>query len=90
MVGSGTGSLAGILDVYHEPNTTVCSILSASGMCSMAAIEHLAWVAPLDKQKMGVFVFELTGIVLTRDCWDQCNTTLLEYVARHAPLPVGK
>ena len=68
----------------------LCSILGTPDMCSMEAIEHLAWVAPLDEEKMGVFVSGLIGIVLTRDFWDQCNTTLLEYMSHHVPLLAGK
>ena len=48
-MGAGTGSLAGLLVVYHELKTTVFSILGASDMCSMAAIENIAYVAPLDE-----------------------------------------
>ena len=48
-VGAGTGSFVGSLVVCHELKATVCSILGAPVMCSMAAIEHLACVAPLDE-----------------------------------------
>ena len=49
MVGAETGSVSGSLIVFHDPNATVCSILGAPGIFSMAAIENLAWVAPLDE-----------------------------------------
>ena len=48
-VGDGTGSLAILLNVCHELNAITCSMLGAPDMCSMAAIEHLAWVASLDE-----------------------------------------
>ena len=48
-VGAGTGYLAGLLGVCHELNAIVCSIVGAPDMCSMEAIEHLTWAAPLDE-----------------------------------------
>ena len=42
MVGAGTGSLSSSLVVFHEFNDTVCSILGAPELWSMAEIEHLA------------------------------------------------
>ena len=48
-VGVGTGSIVGWIFVGHELKATVCSILGASVMCSIAAIEHLACVALLDE-----------------------------------------
>ena len=75
MVGAGTSSFASSLSIYYA---TVYSILGALDMCSMVAIDNLAWVAPLDEQKIGVLVFGLMRIVPTRECWDQHKTTLLE------------
>ena len=49
MVGAGTSSLAGSLDVCNEMNITVYSILGAPKMCSMTVIENLAWADPLDE-----------------------------------------
>ena len=49
MVGTETGSVAGYLGVCHDTNATVCSILGDPIMCSMADIEHLVWVTPLDE-----------------------------------------
>ena len=48
-MGAGTGSLTSSFVVYHELNTTVCSVLGAPDMCSMETIENLSWVAPLDE-----------------------------------------
>ena len=48
-VGAGTGSLESSFSVYYELNDTVCSILGDPDMCSMAAIDHLTWIAPLDE-----------------------------------------
>ena len=49
MVGAGTGSLAGSFGICHELNASVCSILGAPDICSMAAIDYLIRVAPLDE-----------------------------------------
>ena len=46
-MGAGVGSWAGSIDVYHELNDTVCSILGAPIMCSMVEIEYLAYVVPI-------------------------------------------
>ena len=89
-MGAEDGSLAESLGVCYELNASVCSILGATNMCSMVVIDHLAWAAPLDEEKMGVLVFGLIGIVLIRDCWDQCRTALFEYVAHHIPSLVGE
>ena len=48
-VGAGTGFFVDLLGVYHKLKDTVCSILGAPVMRSMAAIEHLTCVAPLDE-----------------------------------------
>ena len=48
-VGAGTGSIVGWIGVVPELKANVCSILGAPVMCSMAAIEYLACVAPLDE-----------------------------------------
>ena len=48
-VGADTGSLADSLGVFHELNTTVCSIMGDPDICSMVTIEYLAWVDPLDE-----------------------------------------
>ena len=90
MVGAGTGPLGDTLDVCCQLNATVCSILDTLDMYYMAVIEHLAQVAPLYEQKMGVLFFGFIGIVLNRGCWDQCKTDLLEYVAHRVPSLVGK
>ena len=48
-MGAETGPLVGSLGVCHEMNATVCYILGDPDMCSMAAIDHILWVAPLDE-----------------------------------------
>ena len=82
-MGTETRSLAGSLSVCYELNDAMYSILVASDMCFMVATEHLACVVPLDEQKVGLLVFGLIGIILTRDFGDQYRTTFLEYVAYH-------
>ena len=49
MVGAGTSPLASSLGDYHDMNDTMCSILDAPVMCSMASIEYLVWVDSLDE-----------------------------------------
>ena len=89
-VGAEAGYLIGSLGVFHEMNDTVCSILGAPDMCSMVVHEHLACVALLYDQNMGVLVFELIYIVLTRDLWDNYRTSLIEYVAHYVSSLAGE